>query len=260
MNWQLRSQETTIRVPLFIKNIQEKTKKRIVEKCIVFLFEFAKNCKQVSLDLNSMNYFYDTDVVHRKLVEYGAKVSVTHDLFVDLSKSFEEIRVNFRKSYRPLISKGLELWACEVLSHVPDDIFNEFRNLHIHVAGRETRSLRTWELQKKAVNDGNSFLVVLRDKNNKMIGCSLFDCSKTHCMYSVAAYDRDLFELPLGHVVQFRAIEKMKSLGLKWYYIGHRPFEGDLPKPTDKEIQIGRFKEGFMSNMFFRLHYCVPVR
>ena len=68
--------------------------------------------------------------------------------------------------------------------------------------------------------------------------------------HAVAAYDRTLFDKPLGHVVQYRAIEEMKKRNISWYKIGVRPYGSDNPKPTEKEISIGEFKAGFSSHCF----------
>jgi len=69
-------------------------------------------------------------------------------------------------------------------------------------------------------------------------------------VYAVAAYDRSLFDKPLGHVVQYRAIEELKKRKVSWYKIGVRPYGSDNPRPTDKEIKIGEFKQGFSSHCF----------
>ena len=71
-------------------------------------------------------------------------------------------------------------------------------------------------------------------------------------MYAVAAYDRTLFNKPLGHVVQQAAIEHMKTLGLKWYKLGDRLYANNSISPSKKEIDISIFKEGFSTNMMPR--------
>lgn len=83
-----------------------------------------------------------------------------------------------------------------------------------------------------------------------MVGAGLFELTHYAGVYSVAAYNRDLFDLPLGHVVQVAAIEYMQKLGLSWYSIGRRWYPVDIPMPTDKEINIGVFTEGFATHIF----------
>jgi lipid II:glycine glycyltransferase (peptidoglycan interpeptide bridge formation enzyme) len=60
--------------------------------------------------------------------------------------------------------------------------------------------------------------------------------------------------MPLGHVVQYRAIEEMKKRGIRWYRIGERVYQG-----TEKELHIADFKHGFASHVFPRFqmeHKC----
>ena len=64
-------------------------------------------------------------------------------------------------------------------------------------------------------------------------------------MYSVAAYKK-VFDRPIGHAVQMIAIEKLKELGCKTYYLGQKATSG---LSTEKEISISHFKEGFTGNI-----------
>jgi FemAB family protein len=187
---------------------------------------------------------------------------MSHGLYVDLSLSLDDIRLSFRKSYRPLISKGLAIWTTDVVERVDSEVLEDFRRLHLKVAGRATRSGRSWELQREAVASGDAFLVTLRDKAGALVGGGLFLLSGSEALYAVGVYERDLFQMPLGHVVQYKAIETMKRLGLRWYFIGARPYPGDSPSPTEKEVQIGEFKEGFSTHCYphFILEYLVRER
>lgn len=185
---------------------------------------------------------------HRQIMEKGARLTARHDLFVDLEGTTAEIKSNFRKSYKPLISKAKTLWQTEIISDKNEEAIEEFRALHIAVAGRETRSKRTWELQDVALEAGEGFMVFLRSPKGVLVGAAFFYHTKQEGVYAVGAYDRDHFDKPLGHLVQFTAIEHMQTLGLKWYHLGSRPYPGDDPTPDDKEMNIAFFKEGFASH------------
>ena len=65
-----------------------------------------------------------------------------------------------------------------------------------------------------------------------------------------AAYNRSMFDKPVGHVIQQLAIEHMKKINLSWYRIGNKFFPKD--GATDKEINISKFKEGFASKLIPR--------
>ena len=92
-----------------------------------------------------------------------------------------------------------------------------------------------------------------------MVGGGFFDHTAFEGRYAVGVYDRGLFEKPLGHVVQQLAIEKMKSLGLKWYKLGDRSYSVGEEGVTQKEIDISKFKEGFCTNMIPRFELKLPL-
>ena len=80
-----------------------------------------------------------------------------------------------------------------------------------------------------------------------------------HEQYRDSNFKSSLFDKPLGHLVQYRAIEELKKRGIRWYKIGTRPYISDIPKPTEKEISIGEFKQGFASFLFPRYHLAHKV-
>lgn len=248
--WKCQSQESPVRPPWFRTGTSERTEKQVVERCLGYLALLGGKLGVSSWVGYESVRENPPSAWHRKLMEEGAQLSVQHEMFVNLEPSLEAIRHGFRKSYRPLISRAETLWKMDVESSAGSaaSVFQEFRVLHQQVAGRVTRGRETWEIQEQALREGAAFLVTLRDPSDgRMVGAGYFMTSRTDALYAVGAYDRDLFHLPLGHGVQMKAIEVMKGLGLKRYFIGVRPYPGDANPPTDKDLGIARFKEGFMS-------------
>ena len=80
-----------------------------------------------------------------------------------------------------------------------------------------------------------------------MIGGSLIMKSEDEAFYAVAAYDRELFHLPIGHLLQDFIIKDLLNTKIKWYRLGRIYHDTDFDNPTEKEIQIGKFKSGFSS-------------
>jgi FemAB family protein len=187
---------------------------------------------------------------HTEAMARDADCAVRHDLFLDLHPDMAEIKRNIRSSYKSLITGGMRTWSVGVLDSLDESIWDEFRRLHLRVSGRKTRSDETWALQHEDIGNRNAFLVHLRNSNGEMVGGGLFNFTRDEGAYAVGVYDRSLFDKPLGHVVQYRAIEELKSRGVRWYKIGARPFSSEMPTPTDKEISIGEFKQGFASHVF----------
>jgi FemAB family protein len=184
---------------------------------------------------------------------YGAKSFLEHELFIDLSLPIIEIKSKIRKSFKSLITSGQKLWKVEVMESENIKIWEEFKKLHIKVAGRKTRSDKTWEIHYKDICENKSFLIYLLDNNNEMVGGGLFQYTKDEALYAVAAYDRNQFDKPMGHVIQFRAIEELKKRTASWYKLGGRPFLNGQANPTEKEIKIAEFKHGFSTHLFSRI-------
>jgi len=248
--WEIGSNEGPVLPPLLVDDLSEKTEKEILRACLR-LIELICRARGISSWEGVQSIRTDgTDFWHRQIMERGAKVNVTHELYVDLSMDLAKIKASMRKSFRSLVSRGRGLWEVRLFESVSAEVFSEFRDLHRNVAGRSTRSKETWDLQSHAVNAREAFLVVLRENGEAMVGGGLFHVSRTEGLYAVGAYDRALFDQPLGHIVQMTAIEHMKTLGLRWYKLGARPYPGDTQPPSEKELSIAHFKEGFATHVF----------
>lgn len=187
---------------------------------------------------------------HDEWMRRGAECQVTHQLFLDLRPELAEIKSGFRKSYKSLLNSGRREWAVSVLDTPDPVIWGEFMQLHLDVSGRKTRSDETWALQLRQIATGEALLVVLRDAEEKMVGGGFFQFTRDEALYAVAAYDRALFQKPLGHVVQATAIEEFRRRNIRWLKLGRRFYPGDVPAPTEKELSISDFKSGFSSHLF----------
>lgn len=248
--------------PVFKKGISDRLVRKYDDACLAAMRRFYQEMKSevpFSATWESKVSFLPSELLQQNIIWEqkcmlaGAQAAVLHDLYVDLSKSEEELHQNLRKSYRSLLNEGERLWNIEIHDEVDAMLFDEYRLLHKEVSGRVTRPLETWNLQRDAVNNGGDFLVTLRDNAQKLIGGGLFEASPHEGCYAVGAYDRSLFDKPVSHVVQWTAIKHLKELGRRWHYIGPRFYPGDVVPPTAKELSIAYFKEGFATDMVLRL-------
>jgi FemAB family protein len=171
-------------------------------------------------------------------------------MFVDLSLDLGEIKSRFRKSFKSLITTGYKLWSVGVLNSPRPQVWNQFRALHRSVAGRATRSESSWDLQYRAIIEGDGLLIHLHDTNGNMVGGAFFNTTRDEGYYSVGAYERKLFDKPVGHLAQYHAISEMSRLGMRWYRIGMRPYPETVPTPTAKQMSIADFKQGFSTHLF----------
>ncbi len=257
--WNLKSNGVEIVEPIFIKSLARRVRKKIEKKLINLIYELARQlnirkCQFVNLDYVKLSNWY------LLWSEQAAEVFSTHHILVDLSLSLNEIRLKFRKSFKPLINKGLRDWQIEVHEKVSDELFNKFRLLHKSVAGRSTRPIESWNKQKAQIAAEESFIVSASDKKNNLIGAGLFVHSRDRGFYNVGAYKRGLDEKSYGHAIQMKAIETFKKKGLKWYEIGQKHLKIDKKMPTKKQIAISHFMEGFATHTIALQHLIVNVK
>lgn len=249
--WTLSSNGEGLIGPLFKKDIPRKLKKRLEKEIFEIVELIAKESKSKKIRL--FEPFSSISNWYLHWLEKADNHFLTYQLGIDLNKNLEEIRLDFRKSYKPLINKALREWKVEICEDDVDNVFDEFRLLHLEAAGKITRSEESWEIQKKQIKNNEAFLVTVRDKT-VLIGAGLFNHSRDIGMYSVGAYRRDLFDKPIGHAVQMLAITKLKELGCKVYHLGQKAVLLHPIPPTKKEISISHFKEGFAGFTYAQPH------
>jgi len=245
--------------PSFRPDVSARIEKRLARTCFAVVEDI---CRLVGEEQWRGRALLDDDAIgewHRRIMEAGATVAVTHDLWCDLSQPADALWANVRKSYRPLISKARRLWRTEILREADDAQIDELRRFHAAIAGRETRSIATWKAQGACINAGEAFAVLLRDANARLVGAGIFHCSHASASYATGIYDRSLFRSPIGHLVQALAIEEMKARGITWYRLGRRNYAGEPSRPDAKEQSIGLFKEGFASKTRLLLDTTCPL-
>lgn len=243
------SNGTELLPPLLLPNLAEKVTKKVISAAHAILDDI-KGSTSASCTFKCNMLSSGCSPWYKSLQEKHKLLDVTHYLYIDLKLDLDVIKGGFRKSFRPLVTKGLRSWDIEVITENCAAVFEEVRLLHIMVAGRETRPKSSWDKQYAAIETGHAFLVTLRDDEQALVGAGYFLVNQQQALYGVGVYKRELFDQPLGHAVQYKAIEHMKSLGLTTYCIGQRPYSHEYNQPTDKEVQIGYFKEGFATHMY----------
>ena len=187
---------------------------------------------------------------HLASMQFGSKSDIFYELFVDLRQNINTIKSKFRKSYKSLIFEEKYNLKTLVMNKNEQAVWSEFKNMHFISAGRITRSDKSWRAHYDDIINNCGILIYVRDSKGVFLGGGFFNYTRDEATYAVAAYDRTRFELPIGHLVQYKAIKEFQKKGIKWYKIGHLPFEGDEFTPSKKYLNIGNFKKGFATNIF----------
>lgn len=237
--------------PKFVSACPEISRKRITKSCLD-LAQAITTAAEITTWTSAESFCDSVGLSewHTEAMSRGAECKIFHELFLNLRPELTDIKRQFRKSYKALITSGMRIWSVGLLESCDTAIWEEFRQLHLRVSGRKTRSDLTWDRHHDDVQNKCAFLIYLRNDKGEMVGGGFFNFTRDEGAYGVGVYDRALFDKPLGHVIQYRAIEELKNRGVRWYKIGARPYRSEFPAPTDKEISIGEFKQGFSSHIF----------
>jgi FemAB family protein len=252
-NIYLSSHGLPIMSPLLIHGLPSKLQKKLIKICQQLLLAFCQAANISGWESAESFTGESTQGLsqwHIQALNQGMGVSLGYDLFIDLSYEITQIKSGFRKSYKSLINSGLRLWDVSVLTQANISIWEEFHALHVQVAGKETRCVKSWTVQHQAIVEGNAFLVILRDHEGIMVGAGFFSTTRDEGSYGVGVYQRLLFDKPLGHVVQYRAIEEMQRRGIRWYKVG--VMTDSETAYTAKEVSISYFKQGFATHVMPR--------
>ncbi len=258
--WVLSSNGEDIVEPIFEKTIGKKVKKKFETEILSLIFDISrqlgiKKCRFVNTELFKLSDWYVD------LLEFADDTFMSHQLYIDLSLSIEEIKSKFRRSIKSIINKGLRDWKIQVHENPTNELFDSFRLLHKSVAGKATRPIQSWNIQKQQIECKESFIITASDYNDCLVGAGLFVYSKNFAEYASGVYKRELFDKPFSHAVQMKAIETLKKKGLKWYELGQKYLTIDKNKKpaTKKELSIAHFKEAFSTHTFARQYLTIII-
>ena len=250
----LLSNSSGILQPYLVKELSRKQTHKILKKCLSFYFALAGTLKVDSLKYQFISDY--SEAWHSLLMAYG-EPKFNQELYCDLKLTEPQYFGKIREKFKKHIRQGEKLWTVKILEKVSVSEFDKVKKLHFDVVGFKTRSDLTWQLLFKAINNKQAFIVLAYDKC--LVGAGIFTLSSTEAVYSVGVYDRRYFDKPISHVVHYKAIQHMKKLGLKSYYLGPRSFEKEWLKPSKKESQIGDFKSGFATDSRFKVTFDIKL-
>ena len=188
---------------------------------------------------------------------------------LDLALDETHLLREMRKGHRADITRAARILQATVLDrdNVTQERFDSYRLLHHKAAGRITRPRETFQMMLEWIRGGQAILcaATLEDKD---VGFALVSVYKDGAYYSSSCEDPECNHLPIGHLLQWRAIQWLKQHGIRRYEIGAQPFSGQVHSTTsEKELKIGFFKRGFgghsvafwRGEKFYSREYCLRV-
>ena len=166
---------------------------------------------------------------------------------IDLSLPEEQLLREMRKGHRADIKRAEKHMTGSVLdsSNITADAFDRYRLLHHKAAGRITRPLKTFELMYKWIQEGFAALSCAT-LEGKDIGFALISVYKDGAYYSSGCVDPEFNHLPVGHLLQWRAMHWLKAHKIRHYEIGIQLLSSQPHSiVSEKEWNISFFKRGF---------------
>lgn len=177
---------------------------------------------------------------------YIDESSVCH--LIDTSRDIKELWADVRKSYKHLINRADKNYVYETISaqNYDFDRCEDYRKLHFKASGRQTRSLESFYLMYKMIEDNQAFLIIAKGKDGSTAAAQLFYYSKDYSLYASSAINPDLpADSGAGHLAIWQGIVTAKRLGLRFLDMGQLRISSNI---SEKEKNIALFKKGFGGN------------
>lgn len=152
-----------------------------------------------------------------------------------------------RKSYKSLINWGKKNLKIIYVNkdNLSSTAFQSFKDFHLTISGRKTRSDESWEAQYEIIREGFGELI-LANYQDKLVAGSLFVDSGISTIYFTGVYERELFEFGISHTLLYEGICRSFERGnTSRFSLGH--FDTNIQDPKWYNIQF--FKKGFCKNL-----------
>ena len=242
--------------PLILDNMNLEEKKELIKILYNIIKEISFNLK-VKKIISCENFLKEKNTSEWCffLRNLDLKIDTVREGYIDLTKRIEKIETNLKKKKILYdINKAKKLWDAKIKHQLKLEEWLEFKNLHLKVSGKKTRSDKTWDSQYRDIVNGNAFVVFVY-KDKKIVGGGMYRYSKTMALYAVGVYDRSLFPKPISHLVHYLAIHELKKKNIRWLKMGDIPSLEDYNNPTSKNVSIGLFKRKFSTHIFDKKIY-----
>jgi len=227
-----------------------KQSNKVYSKIVEFVFEYIASLAKKHCVLSHKTMIEGAELLEGRkyynyLTELGYVDESTICQLIDLKKNEDELWSNVRKSYRPLINRAKKNYSYEVItsSNFDSQKCEEYRMLHLKVAGRQTRSLKSFQLMYESIKNDQGFLVIVRDGNERTTAAHFFFYLGLYCVYGSSAIDNhEPSNAGIGQLGVWMGIITARNLGCHYFDMGQLRLTNN---PSKKEQNIAQFKKGF---------------
>ncbi len=156
---------------------------------------------------------------------------------IDLWPTQDNLWHDVRKSYKSLINNDIN----RVMLCKNQGQWAEYMRLHAKLAGRQTRTKASWQVQWDMIEQGEAFATMMYAENKRpgdedgLIAGALFMCNATWVYYASGKS----VDQANSHALIWKGVEVAKQRGCHWLDVGQQTYWGD-----PKMVNISHFKKG----------------
>ena len=211
-------------------------------------------CKKISEKLDIKKWYSNVFLICQNINSEWIKICKKNNFIIYKTReAFFKIanKKIIEKQYKKEIKENF--WVIKKFFSLNKKEWNLYKYLHLKVAGKKTRSDKTWDNQLEDLNKERGFVIFLYDKEGNLAGGNFYRIEKNISIYAVGVNDRSFFPKRMSHYSFYYGLIEMLNRNIKWLSLGDVPLKSDFNNPTSKEVSIGEFKRRIASNIFEKL-------
>lgn len=243
--------------PLFFLESEEVPIKKITQKWYKHILSLSKkyNVSAIRFSCNPLALQVHSNLRFNWLLMYGFDDMSYNTQLIDLTIPIEKIWSGYDKTTRYDIknSKGL----VEIIDdkNITMDDIEEYRAMHFDAAGRQTRSIQTFEIMYQWIKSGKSVLVFYNLNGNRISVVLVTIFNKLASYGSAATLTSHKKLNGVGEKIQDSIVRYLKIRKCHLYEMGNQYFDADIKRLSVdlKAVQISKYKRkfgGFTSPIF----------
>jgi hypothetical protein len=226
---------------------QEKIGKKMMEQIERLAEKYqVRECKlrlDPLVNPKQKNTFYN----YNFLLKYNYLDYSSLTQLIDLTESETELYAKVRKGHKSDIKRGaryeIEFYDA---ANITREKIEEYKQIYEMDAGRVTRNSELYLHYLTFIEHGFGILALAKFKKEYVAAMIVTMYGNTAYYSSYGELTERLEKIPVGHVLQWQMIQKLKERGIETYEMGEQVFgpthEG---VPEEKLKAISRFKRGF---------------
>ena len=259
--------------PALADFLSDKTRKRVLRRIFAHVDQLADELRvgRASFRMSPLapSFSNVTAPQMNPMLKWGFNDISLATQVIDLTAEEQQLLRKMRKGHRADITRAAKLMQATIFDKdsITHERFERYRLLHKKAAGRVTRPLATFQMMYDWIRNGLAILSAAR-LNGSDLGFALISVYRDGAYYSSSCEDPDHKNLPIGHILQWRAMQWLRQFSIRKYEIGMQAHHSQPHMiVSNKESNISFFKRGFggdavplwRAEKFYSRPYCLRI-